>query len=499
MDPNDLLKKLGLDDGLGKPTGKAAPGTAVRPAAPAKPASATVLDLDKWDVARGADLLGRSPNLSLLKLPDAEAAVADLHAVAFKPYPELLDSPADPVRAAFVKALLESGDTQALRVSTVLNGLASDIAATEFAKSYSVMLNKQKDQPKKPQQSQQGEPGDGEGEGQGDGEDADQDPTGGAAAAAARAAAQKASEEVEAMEEAAAAFGHGQGSGMGSPGAAPNQKAIAELFQQVRNNPVLRQITELAGRFRRVAQAKQRQKARHGVDETTGITTGGKISRLLTRELARLTDPDLELDVLRRIIDKQAMIKEIKGKEGVGKGPVIVCVDESGSMIAGYRGGPPKYIQARALALTMVWVARHQRRWIALIGFKDGRTPFPPLLLAPGTHDDAALMQWLLRRSSGGTDDTVVCRQLPGEFYPAFVQQGMREGKTDLLVISDGELRVPLNTAARFNAWKKETKCRAIGLMIGTGPGGWKDVLDECHLCNALTGGDEGVGKALSI
>jgi uncharacterized protein with von Willebrand factor type A (vWA) domain len=168
----------------------------------------------------------------------------------------------------------------------------------------------------------------------------------------------KATEEVGEMSEAAAALGLGPG----SPGS-NDPLAIAELFRRVRGNPALRRICELAGRYRRMAQSRQRQKVTHGVDDMVGVVLDGDVGRLLPHELARLAIPELELDTLRRIVERQAMCRQYQGVEPVAKGPVIVAVDESGSMEGS------KVETAKALALALAWVARHQRRWIALCAY----------------------------------------------------------------------------------------------------------------------------------
>ena len=108
---------------------------------------------------------------------------------------------------------------------------------------------------------------------------------------------------------------------------------------------------------------------------------GGDVGRLLPAELARLVVPELELDALRRIAERQAMCREHHAAEPVGKGPVIVCVDESGSMEG------EKDHTAKALALALAWVARHQRRWCALVAY-SGDTGERLLPLPPGRWDE---------------------------------------------------------------------------------------------------------------
>lgn len=106
------------------------------------------------------------------------------------------------------------------------------------------------------------------------------------------------------MHEAAGALGLGPG----SPGS-NDPRAVAALFRRVRSDPALRRVCELAGRFRRVARSKQRLKQTHGLDDVVGVEPGGEVGRLLPVELARLAVPELELDALRRIVERQAVCR----------------------------------------------------------------------------------------------------------------------------------------------------------------------------------------------
>src|SRR5262249_56099088 len=127
--------------------------------------------------------------------------------------------------------------------------------------------------------------------------------------------------------DAAAALGLGPG----APGS-NDPRAIAALFKRVRSDPTLRRICELAGRYRRVAQSKQRRKATHGLDDMVGVVMDGDLGRLLPHELAKLAIPEFEDDTLRRLVERQVQCREYRSTEPVAKGPIIVSVDESGSM-----------------------------------------------------------------------------------------------------------------------------------------------------------------------
>src|SRR5207249_1706133 len=180
------------------------------------------------------------------------------------------------------------------------------------------------------------------------------------------------------------------------------------------------------------------------------------VGRLLPAELARLAVPELELDALRRIAERQALCREYHAVEPAGKGPVIIALDESGSM----RG--EKVHTAKALALALAWVARQQRRWCALIAFsggKEGRL----LALPPGRWDENALADWLTAFLGGGTTCDVPLVELPGRYWQ---ELACPPGKTDIVCITDAIVDVPDTVRDDFLRWKATAQARMISLVI---------------------------------
>ncbi|OWK39995.1 hypothetical protein FRUB_05885 [Fimbriiglobus ruber] len=60
---------------------------------------------------------------------------------------------------------------------------------------------------------------------------------------------------------------------------------------------------------------------------------------------------------------------------------------------------------AKALALALAWIARHQRRWCGLCAY-SGDSGERLLPLPPGRWDEGKLMDWLTRSSDGGPRST---------------------------------------------------------------------------------------------
>ena len=369
MDPADLLKMLDLN---AKPpptteTTSTAEGTT-------DPTSdrPTALDVDEWGLRRGRDLVAESERLK--QAGTDEFAAADFFTAAFDPDPRLLDGCADGRRHVFLSQLLGTPDYHSLHAATRLDDTASAIAAGHFAEQFSKL--KKDDRTETGAASTTGDDLAGEM----------------AALRAVGKAVTEARKEVDELREAATALGLGPG----QPGA-NDPKAIAELYKRVRSDPTLRRICELAGRFRRVAQSKQRMKAAHGLDDMVGVEPGGDIGRLLPSELVKLAVPELELDTLRRIVERQALCREHHSVEPVGKGPIIVVADESGSMEGA------KVHTAKALTLALAWVARSQRRWCGLVAYSGGSGE-RLLTLPPGRWDESALCDWLSAFIGGGSD-----------------------------------------------------------------------------------------------
>jgi uncharacterized protein with von Willebrand factor type A (vWA) domain len=293
----------------------------------------------------------------------------------------------------------------------------------------------------------------------------------------------EARKEVDELKDAAAALGLGPG----QPGS-NDPRAIASLFQRVRNDPGLRKISELAGRFRRVAQSKQRQKVSHGLDDVVGVEPGGDIGRLLPSELTKLAVPELELDTLRRIVERQALCREHSAVEPVGKGPILCVVDESGSMEG------PKAHTAKALALALVWVARQQRRWAGLIAYSGGSGE-RLLALSPGRWNESALCDWLSAFIGEGSDLDVPIHELPRMYK----QIGAPAGATDLVMVTNARCRIPPDLRQRFLEWRQLARVRAVALVIGSAPGDLEGVCDEVHRVNALDPAGDAVGRVLSL
>jgi uncharacterized protein with von Willebrand factor type A (vWA) domain len=465
MDQQDLLKLLDLN---AKPPPSAVVTTiAAAESTPPAATNPTALRVDEWGLRRGRDLVAESERLR--KAGTDEFAAADFFAAAFDPDPQLLESCADTRRREFLAQLLETPEYRSLHAATRLSDLSAGIAAAHFAEQFATL--KQEDE-KATTEGSGGTPA--------AGDDLAREM---AALRAVGRAVAEAGKEVNDLKETAAALGLGPG----EPGA-NDPTAIAALFKRVRSDRALREICDLAGRFRRVAQSKQRQKVTHGLDDVVGVEPGGDIGRLLPSELVKLAVPELELDTLRRIVERQALCREHHAVEPVGKGPVLVVVDESGSMEG------ETIHTAKALALALAWIAQRQRRWCGLIAY-SGDSGERLLALPPGRWDESRLCDWLAAFIGRGSELDIPVRELPRMYKDI----GAPAGTTDVILVTDAHCRIPTDLQKPFLDWKTAARARVITLVLDNPPGDLDAICDEAHTVASLDSDEDAVGRVLSL
>lgn len=459
MNPEELLKMLDLGGAEPTPPGSS---DVIVSGEPSSPGSPTALEMDEWGLRRGRELVSASERWQSLAL--GEHAAADFFAAAFEPDPRLLPSCIDPLRREFIEQLFDTPEYHELHAATRLDDTASEIAATHFATQFADL-----------QKSPVVAPSTTEG-----GESMDREMATLRAVGKALAAAR---EEVGELNEAASALGMGPGAvGTSDP------EAVAALFKRVRGDAALRRICELAGRYRRVAQSRQRRKVIHGLDDVVGVEPGGDLARLLPHELAKLAVPELEIDTLRRLVERQTLCREHHATEPVGKGPIIVTVDESGSMQG------EKVHTAKALALALAWIARQQKRWTALVAY-SGDSGERILVLPPGKWDETALADWLTAFIGHGSDLDVPVRELPRMYADTKAPAGV----TDVILVTDAQCSIPEDVRQSFLAWKSSAQVRAIALVVDNPPGDLEFVSDEVHSVRSLDADESAVGRVLSI
>lgn len=433
-------------------------------------ASPTALCIDRWGMRRGEKLAESEWNQ---ESKHDHITLADCHAALFEPNPELAENPEDQNKSRWFSQLMETPDYHGLHAQTMLDAFVSELAAKSIADSLAEYMAtkepKEKDEPPKDD---------------GDGESIKDEMN---RIRSVGKAIESAKEECEAASDFAAGLGEGVA---GSP---LDRDAIARSFRRIRDDQQLQKIFKMAGRFRRCASALQRQKTRHGIDDTVGVKLDGTVRSMMQSELASLVMPQLKLDTMRRIAEKQVLCRDHRGFMPVAKGPVVVVVDESGSMSG------KKIIAAKALALTMGWVAKQQKRWIVLVGYSGGSGSHS-ICCPPRKWNQDRVIDWLEHFFGAGSSLDVPIGEMPDEYWPAYIKQGLPRGKTDLVFITDAVVNCPEKLAKRFIKWKAEENVKTYGIVVGQEePGDFATLCDRLWCVKNVDLDEDAVQSMLSI
>ncbi len=266
--------------------------------------------------------------------------------------------------------------------------------------------------------------------------------------ALAQAMEQGVADAVEELEGIAGAM-HGLGAGMGPGTLAAVNCPDAELRQALATNPKLRAIAEVAGRMRMRARTKQKTKTRYVPEQIVDVTVGDELARLVPSELALLVLPQTKTLLKKKLHEKQALQYELEGTEQAERGPVVMCVDGSGSM-AGLRN-----VWAMGVALAVLEVCALQRRPFVLVHFDDYVQKEFEVAKPRGLTLDK-LIEMVCFFSNGGTNFERPLRRARE------IIQRDEWSKADVVLVSDGQ-------ASWGNSIKelKDAGAATYGIAIG--------------------------------
>ncbi|TAK07883.1 VWA domain-containing protein, partial [bacterium] len=271
-----------------------------------------------------------------------------------------------------------------------------------------------------------------------------------------QAEAIKVAQQLEDAAEEAEHWGVTLGSGYRSP---PGRKL--ELGKRLAGNEKLKKLARMVGRMKFHALALRKKIFERSSEEILEVERGDFVSRLLPHELLTLSHPILRKDFQRRFLDQELLQYSLRGIEEKGKGPMVVCLDGSSSMAG------EKEIWSKAVTLTLLEIARRQRRLFRSICFSSDDTPLQILDMNPRAHYELEMekvMDLAEYFPGGGTDF-----QKPLDAALDCLKKS-RYKKGDIVFITDGECQVTPEWAERFRDEKEKLGFSLYSILIDVGP-----------------------------
>ena len=297
------------------------------------------------------------------------------------------------------------------------------------------------------------------------------------AASRLQAEAIKTAQELEDAAQEAETWGETIGTGARTP---PGQKL--ELGRRLAGNEKLKKLARMVGRMKLSALALRKKVFERSSEELLEVEQGDALHRLLPNELLSLHHPVLRKDFYRRFLDQELIQYSLRGVEEKGRGPMIVCLDGSSSMSG------DKEIWSKAVTLTLLEIARKQRRRFRSICFSSAETPLQVLDMNPRDRyevETKTVMDLAEYFPGGGTDF-----QKPLDAALDCLRES-RFKKGDIIFITDGECQVDPEWAENFRDEKERLGFSLFSILIDMGPaslGTLKEFSDRISTIKQLTG-----------
>ena len=236
--------------------------------------------------------------------------------------------------------------------------------------------------------------------------------------------------------------------------------ARLELGRRLARNKKLGELARMVGRFKQDARALKRKTLERGVAEAYDIELGSEIGRLIPAELLAMHHPALKRDFQRRILEGTVLQYRLRDDEQKGKGPMVVCIDVSSSMQG------DKEMWAKAVALTLMDIARRQRRLFRAVMFSSGDTSLKVLDLnrerryQPDLNKVVEMAEYF---PGGGTDF-----ETPIDAGVELIREKKLK-RGDIVIITDGESQVSPDWLARLKKTKDEMKIAIFAVLVDVG------------------------------
>lgn len=270
------------------------------------------------------------------------------------------------------------------------------------------------------------------------------------------ACAEKASKETQEFIDSVEGFGWGLGMGVDGVGGSLEEKI--ELAKKVLSVPKLQKIAKIAGRLKRIAAKKQLTKTKHALHTIVSVETGNNLARLLPSQALMLKLPVMRPLFVKGYAEKSLLQYQMGGKERMGRGPIVACLDSSRSM------GGKLEIWSKAVCLALLGIAIAQKRHFRVIHFSNGvaRTDDFPASCEQNAKTQARLLASMEYFSGGGTNWTK-----PLDKAVDCIKSDKYLKDADIILITDGNCDVDDSWLEQFKTQKSEWGFTVFGVGIG--------------------------------
>lgn len=261
----------------------------------------------------------------------------------------------------------------------------------------------------------------------------------------------------------------GLGTGENCQVAFQNKK---DAIERIRRSSKLHKLTDLVGKFKESAIVEQKKKAKHGAVEIKGVTTGDKIQDTLPSDRMNLCNDITKGDFYRRMSEHGLLQYSKESNKQKNKGPIIVCVDTSGSMQG------DEEIWSKALTVGILEVAQMQKRDFACIIYSSHADK--PIVIKKDEIAPQKIIDCAERFHNGGTSFEAPLNEALELIKDSTFKNA------DIIFITDGDCYVSDNFSRKFKQIKEDKDFRTLGVLVNIGCGHVSDSSLK-EFCDSIT------------
>lgn len=228
-----------------------------------------------------------------------------------------------------------------------------------------------------------------------------------------------------------------------------------DALERIRRSEKLKKFTEAIGRFKESAITEQKKKAKHGAVEIKSVTLGDKIQDTLPSERMMLCNDVTKPDFYRKMSEKQLMVYSKEAHKQKNKGPIIVCVDTSGSM-----SGDPE-IWSKAMTVALMEIAQLQKRDFACIIYSSRADK--PIIIKKDEVAPQKVIDVAERFHNGGTDFQSALEEAMTLINDTTFKEA------DIVFITDGDCGISDDFLRKYKRIKEEKEFKTQGIVINLG------------------------------
>jgi uncharacterized protein with von Willebrand factor type A (vWA) domain len=312
----------------------------------------TVVETDGID-ALMFDVIRDAKKISEICTDDnSEGVVQDAFTSFFSHEPKIVEESPDMVQSGVIEQMYALPEYTDLRAGTKNDEISSALAAAQFAPE---MIQKIIELRKKKKEQDEQNQKDGKPEAKSLKEMLSEGEMS-ALRQALRRNLEKAQKEADDYGNAAAGWGMDTSELKNIP--VDKKMELAELLSKEKK---MKRISDLAGRFRNIVNATNANVPIHGLDEVVEVGMSNDIAHMLPTEMIKLTENEDQFFM--DYFEGKLLTYSLKGVQQVGQGPIICCLDMSGSM----QGQRDEW--GKAVVIALMHLAQKQNRAFGYVGF----------------------------------------------------------------------------------------------------------------------------------